>query len=178
MDCRRTLTPVGDNFNPFGYSLVFRNKAQADPSGYLTFNMAINDIKASKQMITIDNSTAPLDLVGACTSNAASGAVVLEVRHILGIVVMTAIFFFLGILFGVIENFIGFFIRICPCCPKPNDDNDIFEMTEDFDNEEEEEEEEADPLPPSLDNLDSDMTVSESLLELQVRGCCQHLAFS
>ncbi len=113
--------------------------------------------------------TSSLDLAGGCTNNNGGGAIVLEVRHIFGILVMTGIFFFLGVLFGVIENFIGFFLRICPCCLcGSTEDDDIFEMS-DFVEEDEEGEEEIDPAPPLLDNLESDMTVGESLLELQVQ---------
>jgi hypothetical protein len=128
--------------------------------------MAINDIKDSYQMITLTNMTSSLDLAGACANNNGGGAIVLEVRHIFGILVITGIFFFLGVLFGVIENFIGFFISVCPCCSVVEED-DIFEMA-DHVREEEEEEVEADPSPPLLDSLEPDMTVGESLLELQV----------
>jgi hypothetical protein len=171
----RTLTPVGDHFNQFGYSIIFNNEFQR--TDYITFNMAISDIKESYQMIALTNMTTSLDLVGGCTNNNGGGAVVLEVRHIFGILVMTGIFFFLGVLFGVIENFIGFFVKICPCCPSVEDD-DIFEMTDNFEEDEEEDEEEVDPAPPLLDNLESDMTVGESLLELQVRNTFSEICTS
>ena len=155
---------MGENFNPFGYSLVFRS--DLNRTDYLTFNMAIYDIKDSLNMILVDNIVQPLDPVGGCTSIAENaGQVVLQVKHIFGILVMTGAFFGLGVIFGIIENFIDFFIRSCPCCPK-TDDDDIFDMTEDP--ETEEDEVEADPSAPSLEVLEPDMTVGESLLELQV----------
>ena len=73
--------------------------------------------------------TSSLDVAQGCTNNNGGGAVVLEVLHIVGILVMTGIFFFLGVLFGEIENFIGFFVKIGQCCPSLEDD-DIFESSD------------------------------------------------